>query len=85
MKICDNLLTIWLTLHPKWLPRSVSRLAIASVYLPPSIDHGDLENFYGYFQSCYDILTTESPDTGFIAAGDFNPCSNSFESTVTST
>ena len=69
----------WLTLRPKWLPRSVSRLAIASVYLPPSIDHRDLENLYDYFQSCYDILSTESPDTGFIAAGDFNPCSKSFD------
>ena len=72
----------WLTLRPKWLPRSVSRLAIASVYFRPSIDRGDLENSYDYFQSCYDILSTtstESPDTGFIAAGDFNPCSNSFD------
>ena len=69
----------WLTLRSKWLPRSVSRLAIASVYLPPSIDHRDLENFYDYFQTCYDILSTESPDTGFIAAGDFNPCSKSFD------
>ena len=57
----------------------MSRLAIASVYLPPAIDRGDLENFYDYFQSCYDILSTESPGTGFIAAGVFNPCSNSFD------
>ena len=74
-----NVECLWLTLRPKWLPRSVSRFAIASVYLPPSIDLGDLENFYDYFQSYYDILSTESPDTGFIAAGDFNPCSNSFD------
>ena len=57
----------------------MSRLAMASVYLSPSIDRGDLENFYDYFQSCYDILSTESPDTGFTAAKDFNPCSNSFD------
>ena len=74
-----NIESQWLTLRPKWLQRSMSRLAMASVYLSPSIDRGDLENFYDYFQSCYDILSTESPDTGFTAAKDFNPCSNSFD------
>ena len=74
-----NIESQWLTLRPKWLPRSMSRLAMASVYLSPSIDRGDLENFYDYFRSCYDILSTGSPDTGFTAAKDFNPCSNSFD------
>ena len=50
------------------------------VYIfPLSINRGDLENFYDHFQSYYDILTTENPDTGSIAAGNFNPCSNSFD------
>ena len=38
-----------------------------------------MENFYDYFQLCYDILSTESPDTGCVAARDFNPCSNGFD------
>ncbi len=40
----------------------------------------DVDGFYDYFQSCYDILTTESRDTAFIIAGDFNPTSNGFKS-----
>ena len=65
MKICNNLSDTniefqLLTLRPIWLPRTTSRLAIASVCLPPSIYRGDLENFNDYFQPCYDILSTES-------------------------
>ena len=43
-----------------------------------SKDSSGLENFYDYFQSCYDILTTENSDTAIIVAGDFNPTGNGF-------
>ena len=49
---------------------------MACVYLPPSILHEDVDYFYNYFQSCYDILTAESCDTAFIIEGDFNPTCN---------
>ncbi len=71
---------LWVTLRPKWLPRKISRIALACVYLPPSMSLNDVDGFYDYFQSCYDILTTESRDTAFIIAGDFNPTSNGFKS-----
>ena len=71
---------LWATLRPKWLPRKISRIALACVYLPPSMLLNDLDAFYDYFQSCYDTLTTESRDTAFIIAGDFNPTSNGFKS-----
>ena len=69
---------LWLTLRPKWLPRSVPRRAVACVYLPPSIAPDTLGNLYDYFQSCYDILTIENSDTTVIVAGDFNPTGNGF-------
>ena len=69
---------LWLTLRPKWLPRSIARIAVACVYLPPSITPDTLENFHDYFQSCYDILTTENSDTAVIVAGDFNLTGNGF-------
>ena len=47
-------------------------------YLPPSTTSEDVERFYDYFYSCYDILISESPSTSFIIAGDFNPTSNGF-------
>ena len=75
-----NFECLWLILRPKWLPRGVSRIVVASVYLPPSMDRERLESFYEYFYSCYDIISCESSDTGFIVAGDFNPCSNGFDS-----
>ena len=75
-----NFECLWLILRPKWLPRGVSRDVVASVYLPPSMDRERLESFYEYFYSCYDIISCERPDTGFIVAGDFNPCSNGFDS-----
>lgn len=37
-----------------------------------------MDKFYDYFQSCFDILTTENSDTALIVAGDFNPTSNGF-------
>ena len=50
------------------------------IYLPPSIDRVSLEKFYEYyFYSCYDKVSSESPETGFIVARDFNPCSNCFD------
>ena len=70
---------LWITIRPKWQPRKISRIALACVYLPPSILHEDVDYFYDYFQSCYDILTAESCDTAFIIAGDFNPTCNGFK------
>ena len=57
---------------------SIPRIAVACVYLPPSIAPDILENFYDYFQSCCDILSTENSDTAVIVAGDFNPTGNDF-------
>ncbi len=69
---------LWAILRPTWLPRCISRIAVAVAYLPPSTTSEDVERFYDYFYSCYDILTSESPSTSFIIAGDFNPTSNGF-------
>ena len=81
IKNCDDICNqsfecLWLTLRPKWLPRSIPRIAVACVYLPPSITPDTLGNFYDYFQSCYDILTTENSDTAIIVAGNFNVTGN---------
>ena len=34
---------LWITIRPKWLPRKISRVALACVYLPPSILHEDVD------------------------------------------
>ena len=76
---------LWMTARPTWLPRKISRFALACIYLPPLFSSNDLEIFYEYFQSCYDTLMLESCDTAFIIAGDFNPSSNGFRSRVLNT
>ena len=53
---------LWIILRPKWLPRSISRIAVACVYIPPSIDQENLNRFYEYFCYCY-MLKSESPNT----------------------
>ena len=71
---------LWVILRPIWLPRSISRLAVAVVYLPPSMTSEDIEQFYDYFYNCYDTLISESPNTSFNVVGDFNRTGNGFHS-----
>jgi exonuclease III len=73
---------LWIILRPKWLPRSISRIAVACVYIPPSMDQENLNRFYENFCYSYDILKSESPNTSIIAAGDFNPASNGFNTKI---
>jgi hypothetical protein len=70
---------LWVILRPQWLPRAISRIAVAVVYLPPSMSSEDLDRFYDYFYDCYDKLISESSDTFFIVACDFNPTNNGFQ------
>ena len=51
---------LWVTIRPKWLPRSISRIALGCAYLPPSLLTSEIENFYDYFITCYDKLCVES-------------------------
>ena len=71
---------IWVTIRPNWLPRSVSRIAVATIYLPPSTTNNEIDKFYDYLCYCIDTLILESIETAFIITGDFNPNSNTFRS-----
>jgi exonuclease III len=84
-KICDDMtnpsfesLCMGNYIRPKCLPREISRIFICCVYLPPS--QSDMDSFYDYVYNCYDKLCLESPNSGFIVAGDFNPISTEFQS-----
>ena len=69
---------LWVTFRPVWLPREISRFALACVHLPLSMSNCEIDSFYDYFQSYFDKLAIESRDTAFIIACDFNPSSNGF-------
>ena len=72
----DQYECVWIVLCPSCLPRSISRIAVACVYIPPSVNMEMVNSFSDYFCYCYDKLKSESPSTAIIAAGDFNPDSN---------
>ena len=69
---------LWITIRHKWLPRNISRIAVATVYLPPSNSSTDMDEFNDYFCFCIDSLVSESTETAIVATGDFNPNSNNF-------
>ena len=69
--------------YPKWLPRSISKIALACVCLPPSLSSRAIEDFYDYFCNCCDTLT--SPDIAIVTAGDFNAASNGFQEKIITT
>ena len=63
---------LWVTICPNWLPRSISKIALCCVYLPPSLRSDEIDKFYDYMICCYDQLCVESSSTAFIIVGDFN-------------
>ena len=69
---------VWAIVRPNWLPRKISKIAVATTCLPPSIANVDNDGFYDYLWFCIDTLISESTKTAFIIAGDFNPNSNNF-------
>ena len=72
----DQYECVWIALCPVWLPRSISRIGFACVYIPPSVNMETVNSFCDYFCYCCDKLKSESPSTAIIVAGDFNPDSN---------
>ena len=66
----------------KMASRSMSKIALAGVYLPPSLDSEAIEEFYDYFCNCYDKLTRDTPNIAIVAAGDFNSVGNGFQEEI---
>lgn len=69
---------LWIIFRPKWLPKSISKIAKAYVYLPPSLNSGEMEDFFHYFCNCYDTLTSDSPSIAIVAGENFNSARNGF-------
>ena len=49
-QICRDFISLdydclWIILRPKWLPKSISKIVKAYVYLPPSLNCGEMEDF----------------------------------------
>ena len=61
--------SLWLTVHPKKLPRSVSCIAVGVIYHPPGANNFLL---YQHICSSLDKILTKHPEAGIILLGDFN-------------
>ena len=57
----DQYECVWIVLRHIWLPRSISKITVACVYIPPSVNMETVNSFYDYFCYCYDKLKSESP------------------------
>ncbi|XP_068707713.1 uncharacterized protein [Montipora foliosa] len=69
---------LWLTLHPKRLPRRLSGMAVCVVYHPPGRPTESHKGLNDYLINTTDRLRNEHPDHGLVLLGDFNDfdCSN---------
>lgn len=61
--------TLWLTVHPPKLPRSISCVIIGIVYHPPKANSF---NLYKHICSSLDHILNIHPQAGIILSGDFN-------------
>ena len=70
--------SLWLSVRPRRLPRSISVILLAVVYHTTSA--GAAENFelYNHIQSNVDSFLCRHPDAAVIVTGDFNPTSTGF-------
>lgn len=60
---------IWILFLSPRMPRSVSHIAVGTVYHPPSADNRLMIN---YLLDCMDRLIREHPQAGVVLLGDFN-------------
>ena len=63
---------LWLTLHPKRLPRPLSGMAICVAYHPPGRPTESHKELNDYLINTTDRLRNEHPDQGLVLLGDFN-------------
>lgn len=65
----DLMESIWITIFPKSLPRTVGNITIAGVYHPPTSNNRELKEHISFN---IDSITQKHPYTGWVLTGDFN-------------
>ena len=71
--------SLWLSIRPRYLPRSISVILLAVIY--HSTSAGALENseLYDHIQSSVNSYLSHHPDALVMVTGDFNPVSTGFD------
>ena len=65
----EGLETLWLTVRPRLLPRSIPTLVVGAIYHPPSADNYPMVQ---HIQSSLEVMLQHHPGAGIIVAGDLN-------------
>ena len=64
--------SLWLSLRPNRLPRSISVILLAVIYHPPSAGGSENNDLYEHIQYNVDIFLRDHPEALVIVTGDFN-------------
>lgn len=72
----------WVIVRPTYLPRNISVVAIACIYIPPNSNRGIQTNLYKSLNHAQENIRRKYSNPGFIILGDFNrwKYANSFSS-----
>ncbi len=70
----DGIESLWVTLRPKRMPRSVPQITIGAIYMPPGCTARPRQEkeYLSHILKCMDVITQQHPATGIIITGDFN-------------
>ena len=74
----DSIESIWISIRPKRLPRSISVILLAVIYHSTSSTAVENSELYKHIQSNVDHFLSKHPDALIIITGDFNPTSTGF-------
>ena len=73
--------SLWLSVRPRRLPRSISVILLAVVYHTTSSGTTENSELYSHIQTNVDSFLRRHPDAAVIVTGDFNPTSTGFSET----
>ena len=71
--------SLWLSIRPRYLPRSISVILLAVIYHSTSAGAMENSELYDHIQSNVDSYLSRHPDALVMVTGDFNPVSTGFD------
>ena len=69
---------VWISIRPKWLPRSISVILLAVVYHSTACNAAQNLELYQHIQQNVDSFLCNHPDALVMITGDFDPVSTGF-------
>ena len=76
---CSSIESLWLSVRPKWLPRSISVILLAVVYHSTVSHQTENAELYSHIQCNVHSFLQLHPNALVLVTGDFNPRSTGFD------